>query len=649
MNRFVLILFYFICISLGAQTKKPSQSISAAQKDSIKSASTKVSSEKKKANIKDYIVISHNQDTTHVDTSLTITKDYKFNYLRKDNFNLMQFSNIGQTYNTLSYNFYDNTIRPSFGAEAKHFNYYQIEDVDYYRVPTPLTELQFKTAFEQGQLLDAFFTVNTSPNFNFSIAYKGLRSLGKYQHILSSTGNLRFTTNYITKSKRYKFKAHIVTQDLLNEENGGLTQEGIENFESGNEEFLDRSVFDPNFENAESKLVGKRFYIDQEYNVIKKHDSTKGKFSLRNITVFEDKSYRYDQSIADEEYFGNSFNTVIKDKKTLENFNTSLEALFKLDKVGDISAGVNYNNYNYGYDQLVQINGITIPNRIKGYNLSLIGGLNTDFDKIKFKNEFKLNVIGEFSGYYLNSELSVPIKESLLGINLNLHSTPPNFNTLLFQSDYINYNWNNQEVFENVQTRLVSVNFNFKNYFKLSADYTNIENFTYFTNLDLSTSYSNVKPKQFGNSVDYFRLKFSNQFSFGKFTSDNSLLYQNVLEGNGVLNTPDFITRNTVYFSDHLFKKALFLQIGITFNYFSDYHMNAYNPLLGEFFVQNDQKLGGFPRLDFFINAKVRQTRIFLKAEHFNSAFTGYNYYSAPNYPFRDFSIRFGLVWNFFM
>ncbi|NCQ16004.1 MAG: putative porin, partial [Flavobacteriales bacterium] len=24
-------------------------------------------------------------------------------------------------------------------------------------------------------------------------------------------------------------------------------------------------------------------------------------------------------------------------------------------------------------------------------------------------------------------------------------------------------------------------------------------------------------------------------------------------------------------------------------------------------------------------------------------------YYSAPNYPYRDFVVRFGIVWNFFM
>ena len=78
--------------------------------------------------------------------------------------------------------------------------------------------------------------------------------------------------------------------------------------------------------------------------------------------------------------------------------------------------------------------------------------------------------------------------------------------------------------------------------------------------------------------------------------------------------------------------------------------MNAYDPLLGEFYVKNqEQDLGGFPRMDIFLNAKVRSARIFLKAEHVNSSLTGYNYYADPNNPYRDFIIRFGLVWNFFL
>ena len=37
-----------------------------------------------------------------------------------------------------------------------------------------------------------------------------------------------------------------------------------------------------------------------------------------------------------------------------------------------------------------------------------------------------------------------------------------------------------------------------------------------------------------------------------------------------------------------------------------------------------------------------------LKYEHFNSSFTGYNFFSSEGYPYRDAMIRFGIVWNFF-
>jgi len=71
--------------------------------------------------------------------------------------------------------------------------------------------------------------------------------------------------------------------------------------------------------------------------------------------------------------------------------------------------------------------------------------------------------------------------------------------------------------------------------------------------------------------------------------------------------------------------------------------------LLAELTVQNTTKIGDFPMIDFFVNARVRQTRIFLKAEHLNNLFSNSRtYYATPNNPYRDFMVRFGLVWNFF-
>ena len=141
----------------------------------------------------------------------------------------MPFANIGQTYNTLSYDLKRSDLMPGFGASAKQFDFKGIKDMQYYQVATPFTELAFKTAFSQGQLLDALFAANTSRKFNYSIGYKGLRSLGKYQHVLSSSGFFRFTAHYTNPKNPYQFKAHVAMQDAFNQENGGISDEDLVN------------------------------------------------------------------------------------------------------------------------------------------------------------------------------------------------------------------------------------------------------------------------------------------------------------------------------------------------------------------------------------------------------------------------------------
>ncbi|PTM09174.1 MAG: hypothetical protein DA407_06400 [Bacteroidetes bacterium] len=600
----------------------------------------------KDAKIIDYKIISVENDTIIADTTLTIRKDYKFNYLRKDYFDILPFSNIGQTFNTLSYNFSDNRLMPNFGARAMHFNYKEINDIYYYYVPTPFTELMYKTAFEQGQLLESMFTVNTSQQFNFSVGYKGLRSLGKYQHILTSTGNFYFSTNYKAKNERYNFRAHFTAQDLLNDQNGGIKDEDIESFESGNPEFLDRSVFDPAFENANSVLKGNRYYLEHAYNLIQQKDSTNQNIlSIGNTFSYEDKGYKFEQT-SQNDFFGDAFlATNLRDRVSLQDMYIDVNAKYINSTIGVLKFKAAYNKYNYGYNKIVTLNGNDITNRLKGNVISVGGEYQNRIGEFEVEGKFGLNISGGFDGNFLSGNASYNINDDIevvAGININ--SRAPNYNYLLYQSDYVNYNWQND--FSNVETKQLSFQLKSDKLANIEVDYSTINDYTYFSLSEVDTL---VKPFQNSNTINYFRVKLEKGINWRNFTLDNTIRYQKVIDGEGVLNVPEIVTRNTLYYSNHLFKKALFLQTGITFNYFTKYNMNAYDPLLAEFYTQNQTKLGGFPRLDFFINAKIQQTRIFIKAEHINSAFTGYNYYSAPNYPYRDFAIRFGLVWNFFL
>ena len=597
------------------------------------------------AKIEDYTIINQRNDSLKVDTSLTIEKFYKLNYLRSDNFELIEFSNTGHTYNSLSF-VESKGLFPQIGSNAKHYNYLKTNDINYYHVATPFTELMYRSAFVQGQLLDALFSVNTSPRFNFTIARKGLRSLGNYQHFLSSSSNFRFSTNYNSRNSKYFLKTHYVNQNLFSEENGGIREDDISNFESGNTEFIDRSVFDPQFENADNTLHGKRFYLNQNYLIKNSLDSLNTqKWSVGNIITLENKYYQFKQSTPNE-YFGEStgFNQ-INDKVSFDTFLVNFNTSFSSSKLGMTTFFMNYRDVNYSYENLVDIDNNYNYESIIDENFSF--GLNYLFKKENYILDFQFEsmLTGDVEGSLIGAGLLLNINsDSNIKFSFINSDNSPDYNYIVNNSSYLNYNWNN--LFKNINTTKYILNFSSDKLFKFNFEFNNILNYTYFVK-DVSGI---VLPVQEFNNLGVFKMNISKKISFNKFAIDNRVQFQKTGdESLGIINIPELILRNTFYYQDELFKKALFLQTGFTFNYFSEFYMNSYDPLLSEFYVQNNKLIGNFPRIDFFVNAKIQQTRIFLKAEHINSSFTGYNYYSAPNYPYRDFSIRFGLVWNFFM
>ncbi len=597
------------------------------------------------AKIEDYTIINQRNDSLKVDTSLTIDKYYKLNYLRADNFELIEFSNTGHTYNTLSL-VQSNELFPQIGSNAKHYNYLKTNDIDYYHVATPFTELMYRSAFVQGQLLDALFSVNTSPRFNFTIARKGLRSLGNYQHFLSSSSNFRFSTNYNSRNSKYFLKTHYVNQNLFSEENGGIREDDILNFESGNTEFIDRSVFDPQFENADNTLQGKRFYFNQKYLIKNSSDSLNTrKWSVGNIITLENKYYQFKQSTPNE-YFGEStgFNQ-INDKVSFDSFLVNFNTSYSSSKLGMATFFMNYRDVNYSYENLADIDNNNYYESIIDENLSF--GFNYLFEKENYVLDFQFEsmLTGDVEGSLIGAGLLLNINsDSNIKFSFINSDNSPDYNYIFNNSSYSNYNWNN--LFENINTTRYILNFSSNKLFKFNFEFNNISNHTYFFK-DVSGI---VLPVQESNNLSMFKMNISKTISFKKFAIDNKVQFQKAGdESLGIINIPELILRNTFYYQNELFNKALFLQTGFTFNYFSEFFMNSYDPLLSEFYIQNNKLIGNFPRIDFFVNAKIQQTRIFLKAEHINSSLTGYNYYSAPNYPYRDFSIRFGLVWNFFM
>lgn len=603
----------------------------------------------KTATMDQYRFITIERDTTYLDTSLTIQREYSFNYLQKDIFGLVPFANEGQTYNTLQYSLTEFSPYPEFGFKAKHFNFLEANQIRYSSVATPVTELYFKSVMQKGQTLDAFFTLNTSPKLNFSIAYKGLRSEGRYINQLSSTGNFRFTTSYNTLNKRYIANAHFTFQDILNEENGGITT--INDFESEDPNYDNRQRLQVYFTDARSFLKGKRVFLDHFLRINPKIGQNN--LYLSHQFNYENKFFEYNQAtvpstvVSETVYrFGDSYVTSgINDQTRYNKMYNKLGLMYENTTLGKFHFFVDDFRSNYYYKQILIRDDQTIP-AVVSRNINSAGG------QYEYKNK-------NWNGNFLYSRSLTNQSLSNLEAKLNYDFSEdyqfsfgyqnlnklPNDNYNLYQSSYVQYNWSNN--FKNEKINSITADA-VTPWLEASIKFMTLDDHLYFENSSSNETQQIVTPNQYGNTINYVSIKVSKEIKFGNFALDNTLLYQKTSQKKAILNVPELVIRNTIYYTNYLFKKALFLQTGMTLNYFTNYLANDYNPVIGEFFIQDKKAIGNYPNLDFFVNARIQRTRIFLKAEHFNSAFTGNNFYSSPSYPYRDFTVRFGVIWNFF-
>ena len=638
--------------------------------------------EMEEVTIEDYKIYYSDGTVKHVDTKLTINKDYHFNYLRKDYFELLPFANSGETFNKLGYDFQDQKIIPDIGARAKHYGYMEEDEIGYYEVPSPLTELFFKTVFEQGQLVDALITVNTAPRLNITLAHKAFRSLGNYINTLGGGTNLRFTSQYTTKNYRYRQRSHFAAQRLENQANGGLDSLSVYYFEKAIDEleydgFLDRSRLTNNT-NTNNTLIGRRYYLDHQYDAkLGGNDKMKNYEKPKVLTIghkfnFEGKHFDYNNS-SKNSFFGTvSGTSTFAIRNSLDVMDNEVYAIYHEKNLGELKAGLRLIQWDY----IIKLPENTKdpenpfdygpnPTEIKANQLALSAYWKKTFLKFDFKAEGYFSAVKEYSSQFISGALSKDFENGIFAkAKLSLRSQAPNFNFFLHRSNFLEYDWYNPSL-KNQLTNSLNFSFVHPKWGTLEGQYELLNNYTYFRNLKpvlRKISYYSaiskkeeellVAPEQYEGTIGYLKLRFSQQLDFWKFTWANTAQFQQVSHDGDIdfkpLNVPEWNLRSSFLFSSQLFNKALYLQTGVTAHYFTDFYADRYSPHLGEFVSQNHTKIGKFPRLDFFINAKIQQTRLFLKYEHFNSDMTGYNFYSAPFTPYRDSSIRFGLVWNFF-
>ncbi|MGY5354865.1 putative porin [Wenyingzhuangia sp. IMCC45467] len=594
----------------------------------------------------DYKMITYDLDTIQIDTTLTIDKYFSHNFTHQDDFEWLAFANQGQTYNQLGYDFINNKITPKLGVTAKQFDFVKTEDVHYYHIPTPTTILNYRSGFT-GQYLNSLFTTNFGKHNNIAINYDGLRSQGDYQRVRVSHVNYSFIYSYFNPTKRYQFRTHITSHKYSNFENGGLTENSITEFKNDNPDFSSRSRVNVNLSSSESLYKSTRYYYEHELRLLNSKDSLEQ--HLTNLKIGHHISYeksKYTFESSDSQYFDNNANIYGTRANSTTNDNTNFketenQVYLKFNSpwiLGNFKVFSSLYNFNQSYDSIKTVNTTIIP---RNNTTSYTSAGATWNGKLKgiFLNAYAEQVIsgGDFgSNLHVNSGFKLK-NNTLARAGIQLKTAAPNTNTMFYQSNFSNLNWNQN--FENIVYRTLYGNIKTK-WIDVDGYIHQIKNYVYYN--------SNSVASQHSSTIDYLKIKVNNEFKFGHFALNNTIMYQKLARGSDVFRIPEFVTRNTLYYQNYFFKgDPLLAQIGITFKYFTKYYANEFNPVLNEFYIQNDTKIGDYPTFDVFVNGEVRRTRIYFKVENVTAALTGRNYFVTPNNPARDLSIRLGIVWNF--
>jgi len=641
--------------------------------------------------VSDYKIMSLDGTERSVDTTLSIENEYSFNFLRKDYFEYLPLPNMGEGFNKMGYNFHDEPLTPQMGARVKHFGYFEKEDIFYYEVPSPYSELFFKSTFQQGQNLDATLAVNTSPKFNVAVSFKGFRSLGEYISSLSRSRQFRMSAQYQTYNQRYRLRLHQTTQSLENDVNGGLRNDAVYFFENapnyvradqfgapilddnGEEQFdfydgfLKRSLLSTQIQ-ARNDLSGKRYFMGHRYQMFPiAKDTSAYKMEVGYQLSYETKKYSYIDDRPNT-YFYETYDTPsVQDSTNYSSLENKLYARYKDRLLGELQLDLFHYNWDYALGENNYQKDSILPTSIEVSQLAA----QVKWTKTLFGTALKAKGYKSLKETYATTDLNLDVNRLLLkdisaSASFQYRSQPLNFNYHLFQSDFREYNWSNTNLV-NQNTSTKSIGVSHPKWGNVSASWSTINNYGFFNNftpLRFFNEKFKVELLQLDKQIDYFKARFNQRLDFGKLSWINNVQYQKVTQEQDLdqllgdpltLNVPEWLIRSTLMLTSSIFNKALSFQSGATFVFFTDYYADQYNPLLSEFVTQNNTKIGEYPRVDFFFNAKIKSSRIFIKLENVSATIehlievdTPYDYYAAPFTPYRDFSIRFGLIWNFF-
>lgn len=638
--RFLLLIIVLCSAVLNAQVVNKTDSNQIAMQDSVVvDSGERDSLQMFKPTIEDYRFQKVFAEKQILDTALTYDKTYIYSqYNNQDNFERVQFANIGAGYNPLAYRF-NPEQNLSLLPTNKSYLILGAEDINYYDVKTPTTMFVYHNAMRNGAALQTTYTQNIGKNFNFAVEYFGLRSQGYYRNSLAANNNTIFSGHFMSNNGKYEAFAHYIHQNVNNQEFGGIVRDDL--YQAGDDSFSNKANVQVNLAAASSQFSYRRYYLSHQYTPF---ESENFPFRIRHTIFHQGNKYHFNQTAPEDYFYVNDedifYGYPPSSQKYSKNLSNSVTLLLDNQRF-KLEAGVRHQLLSLGISQGFTLDGTEFPALVRENRLGAVGNLQVNlWEKMDLDADFEFSN-GKSFGTFLRSANRLrfePIQDYFVNTKVNFQSATPTFTYHINPSVYRQYNYYRTDL-SNENLLEVGADVNLK-WFRSSvfANYFRIDNFAYFDSFG--------QPQQSASSVNVSQVGGEATFSLRKFHLNTRMQFQSTLSNKDLLPLPNFVGRVNLFYQSKAFKNNAEIQTGIKTHFYTQFASREFFPILNEYILPGPSafSIGGKPIVDLYFNLKVKRMFFFIEGQNMTEIFNVPNY-TAPHYPIYDFRLNIGIVW----
>ena len=510
-------------------------------------------------------------------------------------------------------------------------------NIRYYQTKGPFASLTGIAGSKQEQVFKFLFSQTFRNKLNITVAFNRYSGNGFYLKQQSFTNNFYVSSNYKSKNERIGYDTYLLFNKLKHQENGGVRNDSL----LYQNPAISKQLLTVNLSNAKREFKDLQINGHFWYRLNKPDSNSVFSHYIHYTAHYAGFHTKYnDAGIYTDKYYQAYYldTATTKDSTHWRQLTNDIHYTIQHNAL-KLSLDIGYKNE---YNQLYQYANYDFKNNLVYAGLFLnrarylgcikadyiFNGYNQTDYLLEFKNKFLLTQLGKYD-----------TKREPLLINLNISQEQRHPDYIYTQWFSNHYQWANQFLPTQKTQALLSIALPNQTE-EMGIILQNISHTLYFNEQAI--------PAQANNNTQNLHAFFKTQSLFFKHLGINAQYNFQKSTYQAITSLPNHTINSAIYYQGNLFKKALQLQLGFNATYYSSFNGLAYMPATNIYYTQTQQSQGDYTFIDFFMNARIKPVRFFVKLEHLNQGFMGSRYSLTPHYWQSDRAIKFGLNWLFF-